>query len=422
MKKPNIAVNIICGLIVLSGIFLLCRIYSVASTGSYKGVSLIDGSWVDDVTNPLGLRGFDKKFNLSDYGDLPLPIAISYDQGKNSVVLYLDRDATDMEKKKINNYFMAILSMPQKDVWVNLQYKDPRVSSYLAAQSTVGADLIAADYLMKGLVSYYRSQPTFMKEQSVFCERLYGRSDFNAYYGIRSEILSSDVVLTVDPYKHIARIDTADIKIIQELIDASVERSSMYDAFKDDYFFLITKYVKNNVEEQVRNNISFSSVRQIHRCLILANWLRTEYPFTRFAKYAIEKDNINVCIDIKDKYEESYNKFYYFAPRISKNKYGQRRIEIWYNQGGVSFRSMKKPMTREEEVDVLKLIDGKYDNTMLIDLDRSQSSDTGEHLWKRYTDGKNSRLHYIIRRIAVIFGFATPVEFSRPDKTGGISF
>ncbi|MBF0483847.1 MAG: hypothetical protein HQL25_03975 [Candidatus Omnitrophica bacterium] len=67
------------------------------------------------------------------------------------------KDADDAIKKqaqKMVNYFLAALTVPQKDLWVNLSPNEPdRIIPQELSKTNLGVDLLAQDYLLKQLTA-----------------------------------------------------------------------------------------------------------------------------------------------------------------------------------------------------------------------------------------------------------------------------
>ena len=63
-------------------------------------------------------------------------------------------DARQAEYQKLLKYFLVALTMPNTDMWVNLSpYEADRIIPDNFAQTAMGRDLLAQDYLLKQITS-----------------------------------------------------------------------------------------------------------------------------------------------------------------------------------------------------------------------------------------------------------------------------
>lgn len=126
--------------------------FSLPAVGSMIGMS-------STVATPT-LRGI--RVNPKNAFDLDFII----DQGTSS----LSNQELKSETQRMVKYFLAILTIPQGDLWVNLSpYEKNRVSTDELGITVAGRDMLAQDYLLKQLTaSLTNPQTTLGKE--FWCE------------------------------------------------------------------------------------------------------------------------------------------------------------------------------------------------------------------------------------------------------------
>ncbi len=67
---------------------------------------------------------------------------------------YADQDQLKAESVKLIKYFLASLTVPEKDLWVNLSpYEKNRIVPEAFGQTEMGRDLLAQDYLLKQITA-----------------------------------------------------------------------------------------------------------------------------------------------------------------------------------------------------------------------------------------------------------------------------
>ncbi len=89
----------------------------------------------------------------------------------------LDVNSTQLlsESDKLIKYFLASLTIPESDLWVNLSpYEKDRIIPALLGQTVMGRDMLAQDYILKQLTaSLIYPEKNLGKE---FWSRVYARS------------------------------------------------------------------------------------------------------------------------------------------------------------------------------------------------------------------------------------------------------
>ena len=86
----------------------------------------------------------------------------------------------EQESKKLIKYFLAAMTVPEKDLWVNLSpYEKNRMIASNLAQTEMGRDMLAQDYILKQLTAslIYPEKnlgKTFWDEVYAKAQQLYG--------------------------------------------------------------------------------------------------------------------------------------------------------------------------------------------------------------------------------------------------------
>ena len=67
---------------------------------------------------------------------------------------YLDQEQLKIESEKLIKYFLASITTPEKDMWVNLSpYEKQRIVPESFGQTEMGRDLLAQDYILKQITA-----------------------------------------------------------------------------------------------------------------------------------------------------------------------------------------------------------------------------------------------------------------------------
>jgi len=124
--------------------FLLCSLPNYALTATLNlpepgKLLLTSQSYV-----PAVLIGM--KVNPND----PLKFNFILDTGDS----HLDQKTVKSELQNLMNYFLGVLALPRKDLWVNLSpYESNRITSPALGRTSLGCDLLAQDYVLKQLAA-----------------------------------------------------------------------------------------------------------------------------------------------------------------------------------------------------------------------------------------------------------------------------
>ena len=117
------------------------------------------------VFNPAIVTG------IKIYPDNPLQFDFIIDIGDDR----LQGEALRQESQKLINYFMATLTVPEDEMWVNLSpYEEGRIVAEGLGSTEMGRDMLAQDYLLKQLTaSLMYPEDNFGKE---FWNRVYTKA------------------------------------------------------------------------------------------------------------------------------------------------------------------------------------------------------------------------------------------------------
>src|SRR3989339_1671652 len=115
---------------------------------------------------------------LTLYPDHPLMFDFIIDTGDSN----LTGDALEDESTKLIKYFLAALTVPENDMWVNLSpYEGNRIIPESFGVTEMGRDLLGQDYLLKQLTASLMYPEDALGSE--FWERVYEKAE--ARFGTR---------------------------------------------------------------------------------------------------------------------------------------------------------------------------------------------------------------------------------------------
>jgi len=144
-KKNTLISKTIC--LLITAAFMLTSITSPADAQMISGLNLpAPGTMVSLSPNftPPTLLG------LKFYPEDSFKFDFIVDNGTDKV----QGEEFESQADKVINYFLASLSMPEDDIWVNLSpYEKDRIIDPDLAKTELGRDLLAQDYMLKQITA-----------------------------------------------------------------------------------------------------------------------------------------------------------------------------------------------------------------------------------------------------------------------------
>lgn len=195
----------------------------------------------------------------------------------------LQGDALTHESKKLIKYFMAALTTPETEMWVNLSPDEPdRIIEPGFDQTEMGRDLLAQDYLLKQMTSSLLSPESDIGKE--FWDQTYVRiyEEFGNV-NIPADILSKVWIVpeTAEIFENGNNvfITKCNLKVLLEeefLQRGSVDvRSKSYEGQSQKLSLqIIRQIVIPELEREVNFGKFFAPLRQIAHSVILASWYK----------------------------------------------------------------------------------------------------------------------------------------------------
>ena len=208
---------------------------------------------------------------LKVFPDNPLRFNFIIDVGSRKENLYGLRKAS----RQMIGYFLAGLTIPDEDIWVNLspQEKD-RIAADSLSETWMGRDMLAQDYLLKQMasaLSYPESSlgRTFWADIYRRLQEAYGTSD------IAVEVINKVWVMpdVADVYEQpdMALITDSRLKVMMESDYRTGQSLQGGDQIPDE---AMRRWLIPVLDEQVNQGEHFAVLRQIYHALILAQWFK----------------------------------------------------------------------------------------------------------------------------------------------------
>jgi len=299
------------------------------------------------------------------------------------------------ESKKLIKYFLAALSVPNEDLWVNLSpYEKNRIIPKSLGETDLGKNLLAQDYLLKQLSASLLYPEGKIGE--VFWEKvykkaydLYGTTDipvdtFNKIWVLPESALVYEKEAT-------AYILESRLKVMMESdyialknsikekgissglsLDSSVSMKDVNDISSA----IIQDVIIPEIETEVNAGKNFKDLRQIHASLILAQWFKKKFKESFLGVNYVDQNKIN-GIDLSDKlvkekiykkYLEAFKKGVYDIMREDYNPQENIIIPKRYFSGGITWKD-EAIITSKVNQGAHAALEAKIQNNQIVKID-----------------------------------------------------
>lgn len=341
---------------VLAGVtFLVNTVLPVYAQGAFLLPAPGAQVSLSPVFNPILLKA------VRVNADNPFEFDFVIDQGDSK----LPEEAFKAESEKLVRYFLASLTTPENDLWVNLSpYEKNRIIPESFGVTEMGRDLLAQDYLLKQITAtlmYPEGEVGKKFWDKVHKQALekFGTSEvptntFNKVWIVPQKA----VVYENGPTAYIAETHLKvmleeDYVALSHQKDSAESRTTVRDeAVTKDGNALASQIVREiiipELEKEVNEGTHFAGLRQVYNSLILANWYKKRLKDSILAKIYVDKNKV-AGVDIDDKeetqkiyqrYVEAFQKGVYNYIREDYDPVSQESIPRKYFSGGVNLAGM----------------------------------------------------------------------------------
>lgn len=291
----------------------------------------------------------------------------------------------EKESYRLINYFLASLTVPEDEIWVNLSpYERNRIIPDVLSRTEMGRDLLSQDYLLKQFTASLLSPEN--KLGSDFWKKMHKKmsdrgisSDISVDMFNRIWILPKTAVIYekgLTAYIGEARLKVLldkDYNTLTEQKDNAKfhSRNPNSDSMKPPVVEnkqeawatqLLREILIPEIEREVNEGKQFAQLRQIYNSLILAVWMKQRFKskFLNSAYFDKEKVSGIDFVDKKSKmriYDQYVKNFTSKANEFLKEEYDpltQKVISYKYFSGGAMLRTTGqalkvKPLPNEDE-------------------------------------------------------------------------
>ncbi len=311
---------------------------------------------------PAVLRG------IKVHSDDPFRFDFIIDAGESG----LEDEALKEESRKLIRYFLASVTVPDEDIWVNLSpYEEDRIIPKEFGITQMGRDLLAQDYVLKQLTA-----SLIYPEDAIgkaFWDRVYKKA--HELYGTTEVPVNTFNKVWIVPDK--ARVYTADntafvaesrLKVMLEEdylaldnnldnADTGTDRLEEKDvkALSSVSSQVVRELVIPAIEKEVNEGQNFAPLRQVYHSLILAVWFKKNLRESLLGRVYMDRNKV-LGVDIEDRaakekiyarYLAAFKKGVYDYIREDYDPYMKRALPRRYFSGGFNILNFRENMKEE---------------------------------------------------------------------------
>jgi len=260
------------------------------------------------------------------------------------------------ESTRLIKYFLASLTIPEKDLWVNLSpYEKDRIIPSSFGLTEMGRDLLAEDYMLKQITAslVYPEDGTgrkFWKRVYEEAFKKFGTTDIPVNTFNKVWIVPDKAVVYENAKAGTAYVVEAKLKVMLEQDYLSLQKHSPVSplAYRNDMASvganIVREIVIPQLDIEVNTGKSFSQLRQVYNSLILAAWYKKKIKDSILAQVYEDKKKIagvgyknylNVD-NIYQRYLQAFKKGAYNYIKEEQDPITQQMVTRKYFSGGMS--------------------------------------------------------------------------------------
>jgi len=250
--------------------------------------------------NPAILKG------IKVHPDNPFRFEFILDQGdnlKDSNVIPAKAGIQNQEQLKIEatrliKYFLASLTIPEKDLWVNLSpYEKNRIIPQSFGLTEMGRDLLAEDYILKQITAslvYPEGEigKKFWKRIYEEAAKKYGTTNIPVNTFNKVWIIPDKAVVYENAQAGTAYVVESKLKVMLEEDYLSLQKHNSISPTHSIASQVVREIVIPELTKEVNENKNFAQLRQVYNSLILATWYKNKIKESILEQVYADKNKI----------------------------------------------------------------------------------------------------------------------------------
>ena len=305
--------------------------------------------------NPPVLKG------IKVHPDNPLRFDFILDKGDSQE----SGQALKSESAKLIKYFMTSLTIPEKDLWVNLSpYEKDRIVPEGFGQTEMGRDLLAQDYILKQITAsliYPEGEVGKKFWQRIYEEsaKKFGATSIPVNPFNKVWIVPEKAVVYENAKAGTAYVVESKLKVMLEqdyLAQAkNIQAKSSPEEVSSLGSQIVREVVIPELTREVNSGQNFAQLRQVYNSLILATWYKKKIKDSILSQAYLGKNKvagISLAAQEKQKiyerYLQAFKKGAFNLVKEEQDPITKNIIPRKYFSGGAEFFGLDKAMVISE--------------------------------------------------------------------------
>ncbi len=284
-------------------------------------------------------------------------------------------DVLNAEITKLVKYFLASLTVPEKEMWVNLSPDEPdRIIAEGLGRTDMGRDMLGQDYMLKQLTASLMHPEEDLGQE--FWNRVYARAQ--AEYGTTDIPMDTFHKVWIVPEKAVVyeHEETATTYVLESRLKVMLEEDYLAasnnvganprirpNQGRKQGFAPTTSIIREilipEIQREVNEGSTFANLRQIYHSMILAAWYKRSLKQSLLGQVYVDQNKTkgittedeHVTQKIYDQYIESFKKGVYDYIKEDYDPTTNQIIPRKYFSGGFAadfsiLRALKSSITR----------------------------------------------------------------------------
>jgi SNF2 family DNA or RNA helicase/ubiquinone/menaquinone biosynthesis C-methylase UbiE len=326
------------------------------------------------------------------------------------------------ESLKLIKYFLAALTTPEKDLWVNLSpYEKGRIVPEIFGQTAMGRELLAQDYLLKQVTATLfdpneKTGQEFWSQVYAQSSKLYGHTNipidtFNKVWIMPDQAKIYEKGRTVFVVK-------GTLKVMLESDYQSFQKNALKSNTNDWQKEIVRKVVIPVLTKEINEGESFSSLRQVYYSLILAAWYKKRLKKSLLSKEYVDQNKVKGIEEtdglgpdeIYERYLKAFKKGVLNLIREEKDLSTGQIVPRKYFSGGYSGQPDLAQATSDEADKAISNISGAL--SVQVDMAMSDKTKQLNGFWNNTVSKIELTKNF---GSGVIDGLFNNFYFERPD-------
>ncbi|MFH1363323.1 MAG: triose-phosphate isomerase, partial [Candidatus Omnitrophota bacterium] len=356
-KQKRLSVRIFSLLVVFSFVYnLIIPIQPAYTQYLPSGVLNLPAPGTRLFTTPAFNPTFIQGITVHPENPLEFDFIVNVGEGKPTEQI-LQEDIS-----KSINYFLAALTVPENEVWVNLSpYEKDLAISQNFGDTQMGSDLLAQDYMLKQLTASLMYPEEKLGEN--FWKGVYRKAQEK--YGTTNLPITTFAKVWIIPDKAVVYEQGSSAMVIQSHLKVMLEED--YQALQKNLGLpkhgldriarndaesasaitseAVREFLVAEIEREVNEGKTFANLRQIYNSIILATWYKDNLQRSLLGQVYVDKAKTK-GVDTEDKqinkkiynqYVEAFKKGVFDYIKSDYDSSSQKNIRRRYFSGGTDF-------------------------------------------------------------------------------------